>query len=88
MRFLYVLCVGLFCTCMFGQGPISNQSTPPGTPLASLSSAAELTSEDGQAPVSDPQMSKPTQLPMPRLSRNSRTALRTTGNHVLNGCIS
>lgn len=62
MRFLYVLCMGLFCTCMFGQSPISNQSTPRGTSLASLSSAAELTSEDGQAPVSDPQMSKPTQL--------------------------
>jgi hypothetical protein len=62
MRFHFVLCLGLFCTCMFGQGPISNQSTPPRTPLAGLSSAAELTSEDGQAPVPDPQMSKATKL--------------------------
>src|SRR5579872_7530578 len=62
MRVLYVLCLGLFGTCMFGQGPIPNQSTPPRTPIAGLSSAAKLTSEEGQATVSDPQMSKPTRL--------------------------
>jgi hypothetical protein len=62
MRFLFVLCLGLFCTRMFGQGPISNQSTPAPTPLAGLSSAAQLTSEDRQAPVPDPEMSEPTKL--------------------------
>lgn len=30
MRFLFVLCLGLFCTSMFGQGQSSNQSTPQG----------------------------------------------------------
>lgn len=54
MRFLFVFCLGLFCTCMFGQGPNSNQSTPPRTPVG-LCSAAETTSEDGQAPVLDAQ---------------------------------
>ncbi|HKV81793.1 MAG TPA: hypothetical protein VJP02_26835 [Candidatus Sulfotelmatobacter sp.] len=62
MRFLCVLCLGLFCTCMFGQGPISNQSTPPRTPLAVLSSTAELTSEDSQSPVPELPMSTPTNL--------------------------
>lgn len=61
MRFLFVLCLGLFCTCMFGQGPISDQSTPPRTPVG-LSSAAESTSEDGQASVPDPRMSTATTL--------------------------
>jgi hypothetical protein len=62
MRFLFVLCLGLFCTCMFGQVPISNQSTPPRTPLAGVSSATELTSEDRQAPVPDSQNPTPTKL--------------------------
>ena len=63
MRFLFVLCMGLFCNSMFGQDPSSNQSTPPRTPLAGLSSAAELTSGDSQIPVPDPQMSEPMKLP-------------------------
>jgi hypothetical protein len=62
MRILFVLCLGLFCTSMFGQGPISNQSTPPPTPLAGVSPAAELTSEDRQAPDPDPQNPMPTKL--------------------------
>ena len=61
MRFIFVLCLGLSSTCMFGQGPISNESTPPRTPLASLSSA-ESNSEDKQALVADPLMPKPTKL--------------------------
>jgi hypothetical protein len=62
MRILFVLCLGLFSTFVFGQGPISNQSTPPQIPLAGVSSAAELTSEDGQVPIADLQNSKPTKL--------------------------
>jgi hypothetical protein len=62
MRILFVLCLGLFCTCMFGQSPISNQGSQPRTSLAEVPSAAELTTEDRQAPIPDPQNPKPTKL--------------------------
>jgi hypothetical protein len=61
MRFLFVVCLGFFCTCMFAQGPSSNQN-PLRTSLTGLSFAAELTSEDGQVPVADLQNPKSAEL--------------------------
>jgi hypothetical protein len=61
MRFLFVLCLGLVCTSMFGQGPSSNQNTPLAV-SAGLFPTAESTSEDGQVPVADLQNPKPTKL--------------------------
>jgi hypothetical protein len=61
MRFLFVVCLGLFCTRMFAQRPSSNQNTPR-ISLTGLSSAAELTSEDGQVPVADLQNPKSAEL--------------------------
>jgi hypothetical protein len=51
MRFLFVLCLGLFSAFAFSQDSISNEKTPPTTTTADASSAANSTSESGQAPI-------------------------------------
>lgn len=62
MRFLFVLCLGFFCTFMFAQDSISNQKTLPLITSADPSQAAESSSKSGAAQLGGQQVSEPTNL--------------------------
>lgn len=62
MRFLFVLCLGLFSTYAFPQDSISNEKTPPTTTTVDASSAANSTREAGQAPIPAQRISPSTNL--------------------------